>query len=165
MRFLWLIAAALAPAQAAATQPGAAPVQAQRGVDDPRAFVAAQYDAYRRNPEAPPADPEFAYSDGLRALFDAYMAWTARHDDLIGSLDFDWWTNSQDWRVDRVELDVIEEGADRRTIVARFRNWEAPDEVRFAFVRQSGRWYLDDASSGDGEDGWVLSVLLAERPE
>lgn len=163
-RIIWMAAALAVPVSAAA-QPMATAAQAGRGVDDPGAFVAAHYDAYRRNPEAPPADPEFAYSDRLRTLFDAYAAWTAQHEDLIGSLDFDWWTNSQDWRIDRVEIATAEAGPDRRTIVARFRNWDTPVEIRFAFVRQAGRWYLDDASSGAGEDGWTLSGLLAERPE
>ena len=33
------------------------------------------------------------------------------------------------------------------------------------YVRQDGRWYIDDASSGEGADGWTLSALLGERPE
>lgn len=154
-------------ASSSAVEAPAAPaaITVARGVADPLAFVAARYEAYRRDPEAPPDDPDFVYSDRLRALFAAYSAWTSQHEDLIGSLDFDWWTNSQDWRIDRVELAAREDGPGRRTIVARFRNWDQPREVRFAFVRVSGRWYLDDASSGGGADGWILSALLAERPE
>ena len=165
MRGSWLIAAALAVPFPAAAQPATSATEALHGVADPRAFVGARYEAYRRHPEAPPEDPAFAYSDRLRALFDAYQAWTARHEDLIGSLDFDWWTNAQDWRIDGVTLDEQESGPNRRTVVARFRNWDQPAEVRFAFVRQQGRWYIDDASSGEGADGWTLSALLGERPE
>ena len=57
------------------------------------------------------------------------------------------------------------EGPDLRWIVARFDNYDRHDEVRFRFVRQDGRWYLDDATQGTGrgDDGWTLSDLLRRR--
>jgi hypothetical protein len=139
---------------------------AARGVEDPRAFVHGMFELYRAGPDAPIEWPTYAYSDRLRGLFDAYDAWARRHDDLIGSLDFDWWVNAQDWELRSVELSEERDGPDRRTIVARFDNAGRVDTSRFLFVRQSGRWYLDDVTNGDAaQDGWVLSQLLQERPE
>ena len=143
-----------------------APAEALRGVEDPRAFVEQQYAAYLRD-ENGPDYPAYAYSDRLRALFDAYEAWTAQHEDLVGSLDFDWWLNAQDWGLSNVRVTETAEGPDRRTETARFNNSGREDEIRFLFVRQHGRWYLDDAveGTGSGGDGWTLSALLQEREE
>ena len=121
-------------------------------------------DAYRSG--TAPQWPAYAYSDRLRGLFDVYEAWAAQHDDLVGSLDFDWWINAQDWELRSVELFEEPEGPDRTTILARFDNAGRIDLNRFKFVRQDGRWYLDDVVNGHrDEEGWVLSELLRERPE
>ena len=137
-----------------------------RGVEDPRALVAQTYEAYRRNPDRPVPSPSFAYSDRLRALFDAYDAWQAGHQDLVGSLNFDWWMNAQDWAPVEPDLTEDQDGPDRRTVTARFSIYGTPVVNRFQFVRQGGRWYLDDVVNGDGgADGWVLSELLQEREE
>lgn len=148
----------------------ATPIQAQaaRGVDDPRAFVAATYQAYRANSNAPPADLSFVYSDRLQALHDAYDAWQAAHEDLVGSVGFDWWTNSQDWDTVRVDdLSVSRQGPARMTVAARFTIYDRSDTNRFLFVRQGSRWYLDDVINGSGSsgDGWTLSTLLQERQD
>lgn len=163
------VACTPAVAQGAA---GSAPPQvaavADRGVANPRAFVEQVYARYRAAPGVPPEDPVHAYSDRLRALFDAYNAWQAAHDDLVGSVAFDWWTNSQDWGEIRMhELREEQEGPDRLAVVARFAVYDAENVNRFRFVRAGGRWYLDDVvnGSGHGGDGWTLSALLRERPE
>src|SRR5829696_2963094 len=147
-------------------EPAAAAAEAVRGVEDPRAFVVQTYAAYQRNPNGPEW-PAFAYSDRLRALFDDYERWAYGHDDLVGSLDFDWWVNAQDWELRDVRVTERREGADRRVVAARFNNAGRSDEVRFQFVREGGRWYLDDAveGTGGGGDGWTLSALLRERAE
>ncbi len=55
----------------------ASPAVAQeRGVADPRAFVAETYARYQAGPNVPPPDQGFAYSPRLKSLFDAYEAWT-----------------------------------------------------------------------------------------
>ena len=90
----------------------------------------------------------------------------ARHDDLVGSLDFDWWINAQDWELGPVEVSEEAPDEDRRTVVARFRNGDRAEISRFHFIRQHRRWFLDDVVNGDGHaNGWVLSELLRERPE
>ena len=139
----------------------------ERGVADPRAFVAATYARYQASPNVPPPDPSHAYSPRLKALFDAYEAWARQHADLVGALDFDWWTNAQDYALRNVVVTARDEGADRRWVSAAFDNYDRHDEVRFLFVRDGGRWYLDDAAegTGSGDDGWTLSDLLQRREE
>lgn len=170
MNKLVLILAAVAasvPAQTFWADPAAAQAQAQaRGVDNPRAFVAATYARYQRDPNVPPPDLAFAYSPRLKRLFDAYDSWARQHGDLVGALDFDWWTNAQDYSISRVVVTARAEGRGRLWVTARFDNYDRHDSVRFLFVRQGGRWYLDDAvqGSGRGDDGWTLSALLRARP-
>jgi hypothetical protein len=164
---LILAASALAPqpGRTAAEDPAFVQRVYRPGVSEPRGFVAATYGRYRAHPDVPPPDQSFVYSPRLRTLFAAYDR-DLGGGDLVGALDFDWWTNAQDYRIANVRLTERRNGPDRRTIIARFDNYDAHEEVRFLFVRQSGRWFLDDAVQGLGGrgDGWTLSALLRERP-
>jgi hypothetical protein len=138
------------------------------GVVDPRAFVAATYARYQAHPDRPPIEQTYAYSPRLRALFAAYQAWSSQHPDEVGALDFDWWTNAQDYSIRNLSYREISEGPDLRWIVARFDNYDRPDEIRFRFIRQAGgRWALDDAmqGTGSGDNGWTLSALLGRREQ
>jgi len=154
-RFFLILAAAL-------TWPAAANAQ----VDDPRAFVAATYARYARAANDPPAEPTHAYSPRLRALFAAYERWARAHDDLVGSLDFDWWVNAQDWEISGAAVTQAPAGRNRRAVTARWTNYGRHDSSRFLFVRIGGLWYLDDVVNGTGRepDGWRLSALLRARP-
>ena len=143
--------------------------QAQpRGVADPRAFVEQMYAAYiRGHGDSAPPEPAYAFSGRLRALFRAYHAYEARNQgELVGSLDFDWWINAQDWSLSHVVVTQAATGPATRTILARFRNGDRQDATRFLFVRVGNRWYLDDAvnGGGHGDTGWTLSALLS-HPE
>jgi hypothetical protein len=146
----------------------ASPASAQRhGVPDPRAFVAATYARYQAQPNVPPPNPSRAYSPRLRGLFAGYDAWQRGHNDEVGALDFDWWTNAQDYQVRNLSVTALNEGRSLRWIIARFDNYDRHDEIRFRFVRLEGRWYLDDAmqGTGRGDDGWTLSALLQSREQ
>jgi len=135
------------------------------GVADPRAFVARTYAAYARNSDATPPEARSAYSARLAGLFAAYdRAWSGG--DEVGSLDFDWWVNAQDWSISDVRVTESAEGPARRIVTARWKNIDRAESSRFLFVRWHGRWYLDDVinGSGRGDDGWTLSALLRARP-
>jgi hypothetical protein len=158
----WLFLAALAAPAAVHAQ-----AEAQRGIEDPRALVAEMYARYDAVNDAPIPEPRHAYSPRLRALFEAYDAWARAHEDLVGSLDFDWWANAQDWDISNVSIVEYSFGADRKVIEAHWRNYDRADSSRFFFIRENGRWFLDDVvnGSGGGGDGWTLSALLSARPE
>jgi hypothetical protein len=162
---LAVLAGGAIPAPAPAARPAA--VAEARGVDDPRAFVARMYDAYvHAGEDQPPPDPAYAYSPRLAALFAAYQRWQGAHPDTVGALDFDWWTNAQDWRISQVSVIArADDGPGRQTVTARFRNVDRAESIRFEFLLIGGRWFLDDAvaGSGRGDDGWTLSALLRQR--
>lgn len=138
-----------------------------RGVADPRAFVQQMYAAYvRGHGERTPPEPTYAFSDRLARLFRAYHAYeAANRGELVGALDFDWWTNAQDWSLSHVAVTQAASGPNRRVVTARWSNGERADSTRFLFVRVGRRWYLDDALNGGGrgDSGWTLSALLRER--
>ena len=134
-----------------------------RGVDDPRAFIAQRLAGYRTTTEHVPPDPVWAYSPRLSALAAAYARWERRHHDEVGSIDFDWWINAQDWELSHITATAADTGPNARTVTARWQNSDRADSSRFLFVRIAGRWYLDDVvnGTGHGDDGWTLSNLLA----
>jgi hypothetical protein len=134
-----------------------------RGVEDPRAFVAQRFAGYGRSTDHVPPDPTWAYSPRLAALFATYDAWQRRHLDEVGSIDFDWWINAQDWELSGVSVVQADNGPNRRVVTASWRNSGRADSTRFQFVRIGTRWYLDDAvhGTGHGDEGWTLSALLA----
>ena len=160
-----LAAAALAVPAAAAAAPAHRAAHA-RGVADPRAFVAQRYAGYRNDGHHVPPDPTWAYSPRLAALFAAYDRWQHRHNDEVGSIDFDWWINAQDWELSGVSVTEAATGVNARTVTAHWTNSGRADSSRFLFVRIGTRWYLDDAvnGTGHGDDGWTLSELL-RHPE
>jgi hypothetical protein len=137
-----------------------------RGVEDPRAFVAQRFDGYRSGTDHVPPDPVWAYSPRLAALFAVYDRWQHRHHDEVGSIDFDWWINAQDWELSGVTVTQADTGPNARTVTAHWRNSGREDSSRFLFVRIGTRWYLDDAANGTGhgDTGWTLSELL-RHPE
>jgi hypothetical protein len=105
---------------------------ARRGVDDPGAFVQHVYADYQRaGGERQVEWPAHAYSPRLMALFNAYDRWAEAHDDLVGSLDFDWWINAQDWDLHDVAVSARATGPGRMMVTARFRNGERHEEIRF----------------------------------
>jgi len=134
-----------------------------RGVSDPRAFVAARYAAYRSGADQAQPETTWAYSPRLAALSATYDRWQRRHTDEVGSIDFDWWINAQDWELSDVSVSQADSGRNGRVVTARWRNSGTADSSRFLFVRIGTRWYLDDVvhGSGHGDEGWTLSQLLS----
>jgi uncharacterized protein DUF3828 len=135
--------------------------EAGGGTIDPLAFLAHNYFAYRHEDDAAVPIGDRINSRRLRALFAAYDA--AASPDEVGAIDFDWWVNGQDWSLSDVLFAEEEGGPHRRVIAARFRNQGRPSLIRFHFVEEGGRWFLDDVASA-GPDGWTLSALLRQWP-
>lgn len=139
----WLVAAAALVASPAAAQ----------GVEDPAAFVRERFAHYARG-QVPQSWPDRSYSSRLDRLFE-------RLDRAEGGeqrIDFDWWLNAQDFSIDSVEVVIERDRGDRRTVLARWRNFGRADSSRFLFVRRRGRWFLDDVINATS--GWRLSALL-----
>jgi hypothetical protein len=131
-------------------------------IDDPKAFVtevfrrlvASESTHYSYNP------PEDIYTARLDKL--------VRDDKKkakgeVGCVDFVFWINAQDWKITNVVITSVDEGQDKKTVTAKFRNSGEPQEMHFDFQRIAGRWLLDDAHSLSAPP-WTLSELLKCAP-
>jgi len=133
----------------------AMPAVAAQGFDDPAAFVRERFAYYARG-QVPQSWPDESYSPRLARLFERLDA-AEGGEERIG---FDWWINAQDFELGAVAVVIERSRGDRRTILARWRNFGRADSSRFLFVRRRGRWFLDDVVSATA--GWRLSALLRE---
>lgn len=123
-------------------------------IDDPKAFVAEVYQKLsKKDSYEPPSD---IYTPRLAKLF--------REDEKrakgeVGCLEFVFWVNGQDWKISSLVITSTEDGPDRKTVIAKFRNITRREEIHFDFQRSGGHWLLDDAHSVIG-DRWTLSQIL-----
>jgi hypothetical protein len=153
-----LIAAVLAAAFVAfagsALAAGKAPTPP---ITDPAAFVTGVYKRLATDRNYAPAS-DF-YTPRLKALW-ADMEHDAGGE--VGRVDFEFWTNAQDWEIKDVKVSSarVEQNLRRKVVIARFVNEGRPTEICFYFERVGGRWLLDDARSVGKDGGWTLSLIL-----
>jgi hypothetical protein len=131
-------------------------------IDDPKTFVS---EVYRRliaseSTHSSYAPPEDIYTPRLEKL--------VREDKRkakgeVGCLDFDFWLNAQDWKITHLTITTTDDGPDRKTVVAKFRNIGEPQEIHFDFRKSAGRWLLDDVHSLSAPP-WTLSEILKCAP-
>jgi hypothetical protein len=127
-------------------------------IDDPKTFVS---EVYRRlvasqSTHSSYTPPEDIYTPRLEKLL--------REDKRkakgeVGCLDFDFWINAQDWTITHLTITSTDEGPDRKTVIAKFRNIGEPQEIHFDFRKNAGRWLLDDVHSLSAPP-WTLSEIL-----
>jgi hypothetical protein len=148
------------PAAPAAPPPAAAvPAKpADRGVADPEAFVKEVYGKL-----APGSDyrvPDDIYTPRLRALWDGMLKDQAASDE-VGPIDFEPWTNAQDWRLTDVKVTSREvyRRPDLKVVTAAFKNDGRAEQIRLYFEKAADGWRLDDMRSV-GKEAWTLSLLL-----
>ncbi|MBI3676582.1 MAG: DUF3828 domain-containing protein [Proteobacteria bacterium] len=128
-------------------------------ISDPVKFVNGVYaNMVKANAKNSYMAPEDIYTPRLSALF---ALDTKEAGGEVGRMDFDFWSNAQDWQISGVKvkgLDV-ESAKDRKIVVARFKNEGKPEEIHLYFERGKKGWLLDDARS-TGKDSWTLSLIL-----
>jgi hypothetical protein len=149
-------------ALAACSFSGAFLLSAATRIDDPKTFVT---EVYRRlvasqSTHSSYTPPEDIYTPRLERLL--------REDKRkakgeVGCLDFDFWINAQDWTITHLTITTADEGPDRKTVIAKFRNIGEPQEIRFDFRKSAGRWLLDDVHSLSAPP-WTLSEILKCAP-
>ena len=127
-------------------------------IDDPKSFVT---EVYRRFVAAESSHSSYSPPDDI---YTARLATLLRADKRrakgeVGCLEFDFWINAQDWMITDVTVTVAEEGPQRKTVIAKFRNIGEPEEIHFDFRRNNGRWLLDDVQSVLAAR-WTLSEIL-----
>jgi hypothetical protein len=138
------------------TFPGLAHAAATK-ISDPAKFVADVYAKYAKVKDyAPPTD---IYSPRLAALF---ALDTKEAGGEVGRIDFDPWTNAQDFQISGVTVKAqpVENSSSREIVVAKFKNIGTPETIIFYFEKTGGEWKLDDMQSPKGEQVWTLSVIL-----
>jgi hypothetical protein len=156
-RRLLLIGAALLAASPTIVpaQPAPPAQAAESGVRNPVAFVRERFARYARG-DSPAPWPEYAYSQRLRRLFETLDAAEGGEE----RINFDWWVDAPDWQVDHVRLRPAWPARGRLNVDARWRVFGEERSGTFLFVRENGRWYLDDVASHT--TGWTLSILLEQ---
>lgn len=128
-------------------------------IDDPKGFVTGVYQhfvAAQSTGDSSYDPPDDIYTARLAKLLRADQR---RAGGEVGCLDFVFWVNGQDWKISRLAITSVDEGANQKTVIAKFRNTGAPQEIHFEFRRNAGRWLLDDARSVV-EPRWTLSEVL-----
>lgn len=87
-------------------------------------------------------------------------------------LDFDWIVNGQDALITELAFETVDvpmrdygdaavDQFDRKIVIASFKNFDSPTEIRYYWIKERSGWKLDDVT-GHSEDGmtWTLSLLL-----
>ena|SRR5271154_3915133 len=127
-------------------------------IDDPKTFVT---EVYRRLVATQSKNSSYSPPDGI---YTARLAKLIREDQKkakgeVGCLDFVFWINGQDWEISSVTVTSTDDGPDRKTVIAKFHNTGEPQEIHFDFLRNAGRWQLDDVHSLSAPP-WTLSQIL-----
>lgn len=146
-------------APAAPTAPPSEPPAPARTmlITDPKAFVTEVYANLAKNDVYAP--PDNIYTPRLQSLWTKMVQETSQ--DEVGAIDFEPWTNAQDWEIKNVVVmeAPVDHHDDRKIVIANFRNADRSETIVFYFEKFGGAWLLDDMSSG-GAEGWTLSLLL-----
>lgn len=135
-------------------------VPAQAGELD--ALVSTWYRAYQAKQPLPALRLVRPHaSKRLAALIDKEERCKARTRELC-NLEFDVIVNGQDWELKGVAVEPTKPANGRAAVTARFTNIETPQEIVYSFVRETGKWKLDDIESRAGPEieRWTLSRLL-----
>ena len=132
---------------------GAAPATR---IDDPAKFVMENYARIAKNSDY--QTPDDVYSPRLAALFALDQKEAGGE---VGRLDFDPWTNAQDFKLSSVKVTSapVDSAPDRKTVVAKFKNIGTAEEIHFYFERTKAGWKIDDMRSAAGQL-WTLSLIL-----
>lgn len=146
---IFLAAAFAAPA-------AAAPAKTATRIDDPAKFVIANYAKIAKSSDY--QTPDDVYSPRLAALFALDQKEAGGE---VGRLDFDPWTNAQDFKLSSVKVTTspVESAPDRETVTAKFNNLGTAEEIHFYFERTAAGWKIDDMRSA-GKEAWTLSLIL-----
>jgi hypothetical protein len=131
-------------------------------IDDPKTFVT---EVYRRLAASQTTHSSYTAPDNI---YTPRLEKLLREDKRkakgeVGCLDFDFWLNAQDWTVTHLTITSVDDGQDRKTVIAKFRNLGEPQEIHFDFRKSAGRWLLDDVHSMSAPP-WTLSEILKCAP-
>jgi hypothetical protein len=128
-------------------------------ISDPVKFVTEVYaHMSKKNGDKNYSAPDDIYTPRLKALFDLD---TKEAGGEVGRIDFDFWSNAQDYEISGVKVKglEVENTKVRKIVVATFKNIDRMEEIHFYFEKGKKGWLLDDARS-TGKESWTLSLIL-----
>jgi len=133
-----------------------APANGATKIDDPVKFVRGVYEKLAPSKDYTP--PEDIYTRRLAALFALEKRDAG---DEVGTLDFVFWVNGQDWELSDVKVTgtPLSLAKDREVVVAKFKNMDHNEEIHFYFEKARTGWQLDDARAV-ADQTWTLSLIL-----
>lgn len=149
----------------------AAPLAARAADPDPAAIVTSIYQADDPYGAAVSlqmrSDDRRALSRSFAALWNRSDAATPKEDEPVPG--FDVASNSQGLDVASADVTVERQDAKTATVVATLtsghpytRNSPEENVVRYDFVRENGRWKIDDVRSHIGDKEWSLRRIFTE---
>ena len=101
-------------------------------IDDPAKFVSGVYAKMAKSTDY--SAPDDIYTPRLQSLFAIEKKDSGGE---VGRLDFDFWSNSQDWELKdiKVKEEPVELAKDREIVTAIFKNIGRPEEIHFYFEK------------------------------
>ena len=85
----------------------------------------------------------------------------------IGRLSFNYFTGTQERQLSEVNVSGsdVDGAADRKVVVASFKNLDRPAKIHYYFEKIGDAWFIDDVASAgylgaDDPPAWVLSHVL-----
>jgi hypothetical protein len=161
---------ALAAALAVAIMAGVAPALAEVNVREPNpaAWLRQVYYLYHRaeNSETleTQADTKLIVaraSKSLAALFKKEDDCTAKSG--ICAIDWDFVVDGQDWKLSNVKVGTAVVAGDKATVTVSFKNFDVACVNVYYFVREDGRWKVDDIETKSGSEAPVrIAKLLGD---
>lgn len=124
----------------------------------PAAFVAAIYDTYKTDA---PGLPQM-YSRRLQGLIDKDASETP--EGMVGRIDWDVIVDGQDWRISKLNIELVSQTDDMALVRATFDNFDKPRNLLFDLVREDGYWRVDDIQE-TLPPRWTMSKILSDAPD
>lgn len=122
------------------------------------AVVRGLYEPYLNGDGGPGLERTGAASASLQALLDAYNKKVEERGEP-GDLNYDVIANAQDYKLSELSL-KSSGGPDKATVVATFKNYDAPVTVTYDLVLEGGAWKVDNVNPGD-EGADIRKILSA----
>ena len=127
-----------------------------------QAYVAAEKKPLGKEPDQ--YNPRY-YSARINAQIARLKKSCEKRDDICMP-DADFLVDGQDFRIRDLKVNVTEKSPAAATVVATFRNFEAPRRATFKMVLEKGRWVIDELrmTSKDQPEGYTLEETLKADP-
>lgn len=130
--------------------------------DTPEALLGALYAPYSKPFEefdwASFDEAQFR-SKELNALFEKDKAETADGD--IGRLDFDPYVDGQDYQLTEFKIGTPAISGDTAKVEVTFKNFDQPEDLTFALVKESDGWKVDDVVSHSEDYPYSLKEIMS----